>query len=469
MEDIAITLEENVSTIQKSVFSRIVSVKEFLCNKNLIIPIYQRPYKWNHTNVSQLINDIKTFKTKPLYRFGTVVIHKEDNKEEYNIVDGQQRSITILLIVLALIEKYKTLEDKNDIKTELMALESQLVTFHFDHPISQQNIFHNYQHIVRLVSDFDDQLVSFLLNKCEFIEFRLRDISEAFQFFDSQNSRGKDLDPHDLLKAYHLREFDESENKIKLKIVNQWENANDDELAHLFSQYLYRIKGWSSAESARNFSKNEIFLFKGINIHELNQFPYSKSLRILHHFVDDYNNSFHRKIDQTYYQFPFQLDQTIINGRRFFEMIHHYHDVFNTMVKTIKNNPILNQQSCIILDTIDDYEGIGRTGDAYTRLLFDTVLIYYVDKFGENDINTAIQYFFIWAFNLRLSYQSLQFSSVDNYVLENNMFKKIKDSFTPQQVLRGNLNVTQQPWESKTKKIIDLFVKFNFIRKNENN
>lgn len=460
--------KESKYNIDDAVFSRIVSVKDFLSNKNLIIPIYQRPYKWNQNNVSQLVNDIKTFKTKPLYRFGTVVVHKDENKDEFNIVDGQQRSITILLIVLALIEKYKTLEERNDLKQELLALEKQLVTFHFDHPISQQNIFLNYQHIVRLVSDFDDHLVSFLLNKCEFIEFRLKDISEAFQFFDSQNSRGKDLDPHDLLKAYHLREFDESENKIKLIIVNQWENANDDELAHLFSQYLYRIKGWSSAESARDFSKNEIYRFKGINIHELNQFPYSKSLRIIHHFVDDYNNSFHRKIDQTYYQFPFQLDQSIINGRRFFEMIHHYFDVFDTMVKTIKSNPSLNEQSRKILETIDNYEGLGRTGDAYTRLLFDTILIYYLDKFGENEINTAIQYFFIWAFNLRLSYQSLQFSSVDNYVLDHNMFKKIKDSFTPQQVLRDNLTITQNPMSSKTQKIIDLFVEFNFIIKNAN-
>lgn len=34
-----------------------------------------------------------------------------------------------------------------------------------------------------------------------------KDISEAFQFFDSQNARGKALYPHDLLKAYHLREM----------------------------------------------------------------------------------------------------------------------------------------------------------------------------------------------------------------------------------------------------------------------
>ena len=44
-------------------------------------------------------------------------------------------------------------------------------------------------------------------------------LSEAFQLFDSQNNRGKSLEPHDLLKAYHLRkQYSEDE-----KIVEKWE------------------------------------------------------------------------------------------------------------------------------------------------------------------------------------------------------------------------------------------------------
>ena len=39
-------------------------------------------------------------------------------------------------------------------------------------------------------------------------------LAEAFQLFDSQNNRGKSLEPHDLLKAYHLRQQDSEDEKI---------------------------------------------------------------------------------------------------------------------------------------------------------------------------------------------------------------------------------------------------------------
>ena len=69
------------------------------------------------------------------------------------------------------------------------------------------------------------------------------DVSEAFQFFDSQNARGKDLEPHDLLKAYHLREMNRtSTEQERLDTVREWENMEPGKLSDLFSQYLYRIK-----------------------------------------------------------------------------------------------------------------------------------------------------------------------------------------------------------------------------------
>ena len=45
-----------------------------------------------------------------------------------------------------------------------------------------------------------------------------------------------------------------------------------------------------------------------------------------HHFVDEYNQHYQRRIDGNRMPFPFHLDQIIINGRRFFEMIGHYQE-----------------------------------------------------------------------------------------------------------------------------------------------
>jgi Uncharacterized conserved protein len=440
----------------------ILKVKDFLKNPKLQIPIYQRPYKWTQTHVAQLIGDIKIFCKKPSYRFGTVVIHENTLNNSLDIVDGQQRSITLLLTIKALMQVFE--DDKSmQAISELREVADELPDFKFSNPISQQNVYRNYKELLRLVADFDEEMVHFLLNKCEFIVFKLNDISEAFQFFDSQNARGKDLDPHDLLKAFHLRAFDVHDDENKFRIVDNWENADDELLAKLFALYLFRIKGWAKAESSRDFSKNDIYLFKGIDINELNNFPYSKSLRILHHYIDEYNNSYYSRINQHVVEYPFQITEPIINGRRFFEMIENYYKIFETKIKDIENNPMLNDRSKEIINVLNNYEGRWRTGDQYTRLLFDTILIFYVDKFGEDSINTAIQFFFIWSFNLRLQYQSLQFSSVDNYVLEHNYFKKINDSFTPKHIFDSTLYITSDIKSSKTKDIVELFKSLNYL------
>lgn len=441
----------------------VVKVKDFLSNSKLKIPIYQRPYKWSKRHVTQLVTDIKTFCKKPTYRFGTIVIHDNQEKKCLDIVDGQQRTITLLLIIKALVKVYEDYP-YSDIKKDIQALGSNLVDFKFSNPLSQQNIYINYKELLRLVVDFDEEMIRFLLNNCEFIVFKLNDISEAFQFFDSQNARGKDLDPHDLLKAFHLRAFDDSDQEKKFRIVDTWENAEDEELAKLFAHYLYRIKGWAKAQSSRDFTKNDIYLFKGIDINELNNYPFSKSLRILHHYIDEYNASYYSRVNQHQMDYPFQINEAIINGRRFFEMIEHYYLVFKTKIKDIENNPNLNEKNKEIIKVLNSYEGSYRTGDQYTRLLFDTILIFYVDKFGEESLNTAIQFFFVWSYNLRLDYQSLQFPSVDNYVLDNNFFKKINDSFTPQHIFDSTLEITTSPYESpKTKEILDLFKSLNYL------
>jgi len=443
--------------------SQVIKVKDFLVHPKLAIPVYQRPYKWNKGHVSQLIGDIKAFYQKPSYRFGTVVLHENLDKDTLDIVDGQQRSLTLVLIIkaLAAINAKKSLQ--GGINKELQAVASQLANFKFQNPVSQQNIHRNYKEIVRLVADFDERLVQFLLNHCEFIVFKLKDISEAFQFFDSQNARGKDLDPHDLLKAFHLRAFDENDDKNKFAIVDNWENANDDSLAKLFGLYLYRIKGWAKGQSAREFTKEKIHFFKGVNINELNSYPYSKSLRILHHYIDEYNSSYYSRVNQHQMEYPFQLNEWIINGRRFFEMIQHYYTVFENSIKQLQNHKKLNHKSREIIHVINNYEGRGRTGDGYTRLLMDTALIFYVDKFGEEAINTAIQFFFVWSYNLRLSYESLQLSSVDNYVLSQNVFKQINDSFTPKELFNMNLSIVTQPKSKKTGDIINLFQSLNYL------
>src|SRR5690606_16941828 len=285
--------------------------------------------------------------------------------------------------------------------------------------------------------------IRFFIHHCEFIYFEINHISEAFQFFDAQNSRGKDLEPHDLLKAYHLREYSEDEDKNKQNDVTDWEAYQSDKLAKLFAEYLFRIRSWSRGESGFEFDKNKIYLFKGVTVGKIGDYKYAESLRILHHYTDEYNSSYHRQIDLNIKPYPFQLDAPILNGRRFFEMISYYKKIFDLMLNELQENTRLNGISKRIMSIIKSYDGWQRTGDTYVRTLFECALIFYIDKYGMHQIDFVIEKIFAWAYKLRLEYYAIQFESVDNHVLHHNIFIDIKNSYTPQEALRRSIEINK--------------------------
>jgi len=302
---------------------QIIKVRELLTNDNLKIPSYQRPYKWTTKNVNQLIDDVLIHKDKSEYRLGTLVVHKHfqdkenkeiseetflndtiNNKIISDIVDGQQRTITLTLIAFAITQKQnKTIEEEKALKS----FNPKLLNLSFANDISKVNIQNNFKQIERRIADFDEKSIWFFLEKCTLVEVVLNDISEAFQFFDSQNSRGKDLEPHDLLKAFHLREMNNfSTEEERKKTVEKWESLDTAKLSKLFSQHLFRIRNWSSGHSARYFSKNEVDVFKGVSPDIEENYPFAAMLRIAHFYVEEYNRSYHRNIDKREMVFLFK-------------------------------------------------------------------------------------------------------------------------------------------------------------------
>lgn len=456
-------------TIEEKVEPRIISVNELITNSSLSIPIYQRPYKWSQKNVNQLIEDVVLHVKKSSYRLGTVILHKDvdeiTNITNYNIVDGQQRTITLVLIAKAILERRSEFKIKNEnLNKTLDELSKNVLNFKFTSEISFINIQNNYQEIYRRISNFNEEIIYYFLNKCEFIIFELSDVSEAFQFFDSQNARGKDLEPHDLLKAFHLREFSSHEEHLQENIVETWEGMKTEDLAELFAEYLYRIKGWAKGNSSRYFTKNNVDLFKGINIEKVDNFPYTESIRIAHFYVDRYNKSYERSIDFQTSKYPFQLNQAIINGRRFFEMITHYKEIFNTIIEEIKDGDSLTDKAKEIFNTIDSYDSRYRTGDIYVRNLFNCALIFYVDKFGFKEISLAVEKIFIWAYSIRLRYYAIQLATVDNNVLEKNIFKRINNANHPNDVLNIQLNTIEKASATNIKPLKDLFFNLKYLQ-----
>ncbi|WP_294677162.1 DUF262 domain-containing protein [uncultured Fluviicola sp.] len=430
--------------------AEIYSIQEFISLKKIRIPEYQRPYKWNSKNVVQLIDDIHSFRKKSHYRFGTIVIHENSLIEDdvhttyHDIVDGQQRYTTLRLLIYALCQQTKdnsryqgnTRNLLQDLKIKLDA-----IAIEYTNKTSIQTINENYQLIKRSIQNFDDETITNFVLKFQVVVFFITDETEAFQFFDSQNSRGKDLYPHDLLKAYHLREFDSSDRDAQTRIVDHWEKYTSSKLAALFSDYLFRIKGWSNSRSSRYFGKQHIDLFKGISIDKIESFPYVKAMQIAHHLVDNYNENVERKIDRQYMSFPFQIDQLMINGRRFFEYIDYYLGI-NERFKEKFLKPIGSLDSdCTSTELLVKYvyrnQYSYREGESYLKDLFECVTIYYIDKFGENELQEFIEKAFVWCYYLRFEYQRLGFDSVDNYVIKNNLFLIIKNAIQPKEVIKA--------------------------------
>lgn len=398
----------------------------------LQIPNYQRPYKWTTKNAIQLLEDILEAKllNKETYRVGTLILHQED-ESNFNIVDGQQRTITFTLLLLALGEQ------------RIQFTEQSLS----DNPYNLRNISNNFRTLSRRISNLDireqDHLKQYIENHCELIVVITHDISEAFQFFDSQNARGKKLYPHDLLKAYHLREMNHLDVSDTEKIVKTWEEMPQKELSIMFSDYLYRIKEWSKGNKAKDLNEQNIYHFKGIT--QKDNFPYAQYFKGAFAYAESINHSSMPFVSGTQNLKPFQLNAPIVAGKPFFEYAKHYYEI----LKDIQDNDkykgyFINDQE--IVRTLDLRKYKNGVGNKITRLLFDTSILLYVDRFCPEkpsliDLNMLDQFVvfaFIWAYSMRAQYKNLGWQSAQNYILGSdnrvnsfNVYKAILESEAP--------------------------------------
>lgn len=409
---------------------------EHINGVNLSIPIYQRPYKWTARNAIQLLDDIieAMNKNKESYRVGTLILHRASSQGSYDIVDGLQRIITFSLLLKAL--------GKNDIAF----LQQEL----YDNEYNARNISNNYRALERRVSKPDlkesqqqkeeyyvkeqecKRLIEFVEDRCELIVVVTSDVSEAFQFFDSQNARGKALYPHDLLKAYHLREMiDIEENEVE-RIVKGWEQISQSGLADFFGNYLYRIKEWVNGNRAEVLDERNIHMFKGIT--RSARTPYAQFYKSAYCYADMVNSSAMPFVSGTRNINAFQLDAPIIAGKPFFEYTKHYYAILKDIQDNSKYEGFYINDN-IIVKTLDRYFKKG-VGNGIARLLFDTSVLLYVDRFCPESYPTKedmelfeqfVVYAFVWAYSLRAQYTNLGWLSAQNFIMETN--ENLKNSF----------------------------------------
>ena len=414
-----------------------------------VIPPYQRPYKWTAKNVNQLINDLIAFRERMQYRLGTLVLYQNE------IVDGQQRIITLSLLLKVVAENVLDDRQRCLYKDCLDKLDVFFNATGFSNRYSLHNVVENIRIIENRIVDFDKKLFDFVLSKCEFVVVRVNDISEAFQFFDSQNARGKDLEPHDLLKAYHLREIKTLSDE-DTRNIDTWQELSTDFLKNVFLD-MFRAKKWSKGKYAWYFTKNDVDTFKGVSIDDAKRYPFYQMEIIAPIFLDRYNNDLIRQIDQKKMEYPFNLDDQIVNGSRFFDMICHYVGLYN-QVRSLRLC-LPEGRAKEIMELISGYNGSWRTGDEYVKRLFYTLLLYYVDKFGFEELDKVVPQFFVWAYSVRLQNFAVQRATIDNCASDNgSMFRCVNDAKTPYDIINYALPTIAEKRCSKCEEIESMFL-----------
>ena len=391
----------------------IVKVKDVISIENLRIPPYQRPYCWSEKNVRQLLEDILTSKnaSKKIYRIGSVILYVNNEEKTLDIVDGQQRITTLILIAKA------CNEDISDI-------------LKYNHTDSISHIRDNYSFIISWLDDnckdSKNEVLKYIIESCEFVKITVSDLSEAFQMFDSQNGRGKELEAYNLLKAYHIRAMEQDSQEEKVKCDKRWEDAtqydatpkikddpNIDVLKQLFEEQLYRSRIWSKAQEANEFSKEEIDEFKGFTIDKNHpaMYPYQNPQLLQYLTAKFYKNVLSGTV-ATQNRFingdderidPFvNINQQIVNGKSFFDYVETYVEIYKRMfldVGTYQLSEFKEFYYTYCLNYGDDKENrirdfafnpkypATRSGDTYLREAYKSLVFVLFDKFGEIGLN----------------------------------------------------------------------------------
>lgn len=374
--------------------AEIVSVNQLL-QMQLNIPPYQRPYKWSIRNMEELLSDISNaiadserYRLEFKYRIGTVILHRDN--DTLNIVDGQQRIISLILLNLYL---------DNEFKCSVMNKQ-------FTNKISQTNIHSNYMFVREWFSlkheSERNRFLEAMKNTLEVVVIEVDEISEAFQLFDSQNTRGKALEPHDLLKAYHLREMRNYPYEME-HAVTKWEAKDTKKIHDLFDLYLFPVWNWSKGCKSRSFTTKEIDTYKGI----VENSPYSYAKRASKAMP------------------YFQITEPFIAGNDFFEMVDHYMNLLDNVQTEIDRNEAFKD----LRDILE--QSLNSVGFKYAKNLFYCALLMYYDKFHNFD-NMAVKKIFTWALMIRVHMQNLGFGSINKYAIgeANGMFSNVVPLFS---------------------------------------
>lgn len=260
--------------------------------KKLTIPEYQRIYSWGEKEIKQLWQSIKDVAEGEYHHTGSVILY--DNGTEYEIVDGQQRLITLSLILYHLGGT-----NKNHVP-DLLNKEARTSE-------EETNVANAHWVIENLLSAEGNNLL--FIDKIKKLQFTTIIIPKddpdlAYVFFNNQNTKGEQLTDFDLLKAHHLRFIDDEDESRKqaerwIQINPVGEGIKDDtpSLMQALGIVVYRLR---QIMRKNGFNENGFYIRD-----EYQSAPLPKGMTSIIPFDFDNEKTFYSQIKGGTYFFKF--------------------------------------------------------------------------------------------------------------------------------------------------------------------
>lgn len=197
------------------------------------IPIYQRNYAWERDEIFALIKDIHDSMVidKPVYYIGTLVTFKRD-ENVFEVIDGQQRLTTIYIILTAMGEKLANRLAYSSRKTSTQTI-TAMSKFEKNKEVKDSDfgeeydlgIKNGYNFAKEALKDVNmDKFKEYFLNHVHIIHYRVPKDVDLNHYFEVMNSRGEQLEKHEIVKAKLSALLEKEDMK---KFCQIWEACSD--------------------------------------------------------------------------------------------------------------------------------------------------------------------------------------------------------------------------------------------------
>lgn len=268
-------------------------IGEVIKTNTLKVPIYQRSFAWSKKEVSELFDDIKVSINEDEYFLGTIVLTKNKGESRLEIIDGQQRISTIVILFAALkgyiddpkgkesiqsdyLSRYDLEAQENIPKLELNMQDNEfyrefIVNEDENYPVKRdshkriKSTFEESKNIISGLLELNNQDPHILYDWKKFIDEKLKIVliivpsnANAFTIFETLNDRGIELAQLDLLKNYL---YSKAGTRIKeaqnfwIELTSKIESAEDESLILTYIKHY-----WSSQHGFTREKNKELYI-----------------------------------------------------------------------------------------------------------------------------------------------------------------------------------------------------------------